>query len=221
MKKHWAALAAAVTIGSLAACGGGGGDGNGAQVASIEDTSPDATTDGTTDGTTADTTAAPTDPEEAMLAFTECMRDHGVDMPDPQMSKPATGGGKGGNAVIAVDGDPNDPTFKKANEACEPLMANMRSQLEDDPAQLAEMKEHMLAFAQCMRDHGIDMPDPKFDENGRVTMDGPPPDAERDSDAFNAAAEECNQGEGGPMIQASPGGGSDSGVATEQQSSDG
>jgi predicted small lipoprotein YifL len=219
MRKHWAALAAAITIASLAACGGGGGDsGNGAEVANIDDTSPDATTDGTTADTTAD---APTDPEEAMLAFTECMRDHGVDMPDPQMSKPATGGAKPGNAVIAVEGDPNDPTFQKANEACEPLMANMRSELEDDPERLAEMKADMREFAQCMRDHGVDMPDPTFDENGRIKMTGPPPDAERDSDAFNAAAEECNQGEGGPMIQVGPGGGSDAGVATEQNSSDG
>jgi hypothetical protein len=218
MRKHWAALAAAITIGSLAACGGGGGSGNGAEVASIDDTSPDATTDGTTGDSVAD---APTDPEEAMLAFTECMRDHGVDMPDPEMAKPATGGAKPGNAVIAVEGNPDDPTFQKANEACEPLMANMRSDLEDDPERLAEMKEQMLAFAQCMRDQGIDMPDPTFDENGRVKMTGPPPDAERDSDAFNAAAEACNQGEGGPMIQVGPSGGSDSGVATEQKSSDG
>ena len=127
MRKHRAALVAAITIVSLAACGGGGGDGNGAQVASIDDSSPDATTDATTDDTTAD---APTDPEEAMLAFTECMRDHGVDMPDPEMAKPATGGAKPGNAVIAVEGNPDDPTFQKANEACEPLMANMRSDLE-------------------------------------------------------------------------------------------
>ncbi len=198
--------------------GGGGGNGNGAEVASIDDTSPDATTDGTTGDTVAD---APTDPEEAMLAFTECMRDHGVDMPDPEMAKPATGGAKPGNAVIAVEGDPNDPTFQKANEACEPLMANMRSDLEDDPERLAEMKEQMLAFAQCMRDQGIDMPDPTFDENGRVKMTGPPLEAERDSDAFNAAAEACNQGEGGPMIQAAPAGGSDSGAVTENHTAGG
>ncbi len=218
MRKHWAALAVAVMIGSLAACGGGDGNGNGAEVASIDDSSPDATTDGTTGDTTAD---APTDPEEAMLAFTECMRDHGVDMPDPQMAKQSTGGAKPGNAVIAVEGNPDDPTFQKANEACEPLMANMRSDLEDDPARLAEMKEQMLAFAQCMRDQGIDMADPTFDEKGRVTMTGPPPDAERDSDAFNAAAEACNQGEGGPMIQASPAGGSDSGAVTENHTAGG
>jgi hypothetical protein len=205
MRKHWAALAAAITIGSLAACGGGGGDGDGAAVADIEDTAPEATTDGTaTDDTTAD---APTDPEEALLAFSECMRDHGVDMPDPEMAKPATGGARPGSAVIAVEGDPDDPTFQNAQEACEPLMANMRGNLEDDPERLAEMKEQMLEFAQCMRDHGIDMPDPTFDEKGRVQMTGPPPESEQDADAFNAASEACSQGgAGGPMIRVEGGG---------------
>jgi hypothetical protein len=219
MRKHWAALAAAITIGSLAACGGGGASGSGADVASIDDTSPDATTDGTTDDTTAD---APTDPEEAMLAFTECMRDHGIDMPDPQKANTSTGGAKGGGAVIAVDGDPNDPTFKKANEACEPLMANVRSELDDDPERLAEMKQQMLDFAQCMRDQGIDMPDPTFDENGRVKINmAPGEEVERDTDAFNAAAEACNQGEGGPMIQAAPAGGGGGDGPTENHTAGG
>ena len=50
----------------------------------------------------------------------------------------------------------------------------------------------MLEFAQCMRDHGIDMPDPTFDDDGRVQIDtGPGELPTRDSDAFNAAAEAC------------------------------
>ena len=53
-------------------------------------------------------------------------------------------------------------------------MANVRSELDDDPERLAEMREQMLEFAQCMRDHGIDMPDPTFDENGRIKIDMAP-----------------------------------------------
>ena len=204
MRKHWAAIAAAITIGSLTACGSGGDGGSGADVASIDDSTPGSATDDTTDGTTPE---APTDPEEAMLAFTECMRDHGVDMPDPQVAGPATGGERAAGAVIAVDGDPEDQAFQEAQEACEPLMANMRGELEDDPERLAEMKEQMLAFAQCMRDEGIDMPDPTFDADGRVKIDGGPGDiaATRDADAFNEAAAACSQ-DGGPMIQVAPGG---------------
>ena len=141
------------------------------EVASLDDSVPDATTDDSAAGAATD---APTDPEEAMLAFTECMRDHGVDMPDPQVAEPATGGAPGRGAVIAVNGDPDDPTFQEAEEACGPLMANVRGELDDDPARLAEMKQQMLDFAQCMRDHGIDMPDPTFDADGRVQLDAGP-----------------------------------------------
>jgi len=114
-----------------------------------------------------------------------------------------------------VNGDPDDPTFQVAEEACEPLMANMRGELEDDPEKLAEMKAQMLEFAQCMRDEGIDMPDPTFDADGRVKMDTGPDDqgAMRDADAFNAAAEACRQGGDGPMIQISPDGASTAGAS--------
>jgi hypothetical protein len=193
--KHLAAVVAAVLIGSLAACGGGG---SGAQVASIDDSSPDTTTDSTA-------TTAPTDPEEAALAFTKCMRDHGVDMPDPQRATAAPGGAKGGGPVIAVNGDPDDPSFQRAQEACEPLLAKAGGELDADPARQAEMKQQLLDFAQCMRDHGIDMPDPQFDSQGRVKIDmGTRP--EQDDAAFQQANEACNQG-GGFMVNAEPGSG--------------
>jgi hypothetical protein len=215
MRKQLAAFAAAVMIGSLAACGGGGDGGNGAEVASIDETTPDATTDTTTDGTTPE---APTDPEEASLAFVECMRDHGVDMPDPETAKSSTGGARAGGAVIAVNGDPNDPTFKKAQEACEPIMANVRGELEDDPERQAEMKEQLLEFAQCMRDHGIDMPDPQFDSEGRVQIQADDrPDPTDDGSAFNKAADECGQ-EGGPIFRSEAADGGDGGVSSGQAS---
>ena len=42
--------------------------------------------------------------------------------------------------------------------------------IELDPEQQAEMQEQLLDFAQCMRDHGIDMADPVFGEDGRVEI---------------------------------------------------
>jgi hypothetical protein len=177
-------------------------------VASLDDAASAGTDPGATTGST--TPEAPTDPEEAMLAFTECMRDHGIDMPDPQRTAAAGGAGESGPAVIALEVDPNDEGFKDAQEACEPLMENVRQDMDIDPAKQAEMKEQMLAFSQCMRDHGIDMPDPTFDENGGVSInrdegDGPPP--ERDTAKFEAAAEEC--GQDGMFSAAAPAGGGD------------
>ena len=59
-----------------------------------------------------------------------------------------------------------------------------------------------------MRDHGIDMPDPMFDDERAGEDDGTAARApSADDGRFNAAAEACNQGEGGPMIQAAPAGG--------------
>jgi hypothetical protein len=183
MSKRWAAIAA-VMIGILAACGGGGGDANGDQVASLDGSTPqDSTPDTASD--------APTDPEEAALAFTKCMRDHGVDLPDPQVTRSATGSKTGGGPIIATNVDPEDPAFAKAQEACEPLMANVRGELDNDPERQAEMKQQLLAFAKCMRDHGIDMPDPTFDANGNAQITGGPPPADRDSKAFDDASKAC------------------------------
>jgi hypothetical protein len=209
MTKQLAAVVAAALIGTLAACSGGG---SGAQVASIDDTSPDTTTGGTA-------TTAPTDPEEAALAFTKCMRDHGIDMPDPQRATAAAGGAKGGGPVIAVNGDPEDPSFQRAQKACEPLLAKAAGELDNDPARQAEMKQKLLDFAQCMRDHGIDMPDPQFDSQGRVKIDmGQRP--EGDDAAFQKATEACNQ-DGGFMVNSESGGGETHASASVSSSKDG
>jgi hypothetical protein len=52
--------------------------------------------------------------EDAGLNFAKCMREHGVDMPDPQPG----GGGQGFNLQFR-GGDPRtDDDFQKAQEAC-------------------------------------------------------------------------------------------------------
>ena len=75
----------------------------------------------------------------------------------------------------------------------------------------------MLAFAQCMREHGIDMPDPQFENGGRVMIGGGPgEDGEgrssiRESDEFQAAEEACGDLLGemrpGSGTNVAPGGG--------------
>ena len=100
-----------------------------------------------------------------MLEFAECMRDHGVDMPDPQFD-----GDGGGGGMIEMTADPDDEGFEEAQEACQPILEDAMGEIELDPEQEAEMREQLLEFAECMRDHGIDMPDPVFGEDGRVTM---------------------------------------------------
>ena len=197
----------------LAACGGGNGAASdGDEIASLGTTEPAAESSGTdpdahsANGTSPDSTAveAPTDPEEAMLAFTECMRDHGIDMPDP--------GNQGeGPVAIAATIDAGDAgEMEEAQQACAPLMENARNSIEFDPEQQAEMEAEMLEFAQCMRDHGIDMEDPQMVEDGGMMIqmssasapedggDGGPV-TPRDDEEFQAAAEECG-GPNGPGV---------------------
>ena len=175
------AVGAVVLLGALPACGGGDDGGGASDVASL---GTDTATDDTTDGTTV---TGPEDPEEAMLAYTECMRDHGVDMPDPQTDGE-------GRTMVALDADPESGEFQEAQTACEPLMDNAISQMEVDPEREAEMKEQLLEYAACMRDHGIDMPDPTFGDNGRVEIQAGGaggPSAPVDDDDFEAANAEC------------------------------
>jgi hypothetical protein len=146
----------------------------------------------------------PIDPEfqDAMVEFAECMREHGIDMPDPQV-------GEGGMVVIGGgpgaegDGPPSEAEqeeMEAANEACQPILEDVRGSMPElDPEQEAEMQEEALAFAECMREHGIDMPDPVFSDGGRVTMeigDEDGPGFDPTDDDFQEAAEDCG-GEGG------------------------
>lgn len=177
-----AMLAAAVM--TLAACGGGGDD-DAADVASLGTGEEPVTTD--------PQSTAPKDPEEAMLAFTECMREHGVEMSDPEVAK-----GGGGGVIQRLEGaDPDSDGFAAAQEACEPLMEDAVGDIELDPEQEAEMREQLLAYAECMRDHGVDMPDPVFDQGGRVEI-GPGDEVGGDmsSDEFEAANEACRDEDG-------------------------
>lgn len=159
--------------------------------------------------------SASLDPEAAALAFAECMREHGIDMPDPEVN------GEGG-VGIAVGGEPgNEEEMQAAMEACEHFLEDAAGERRElDP----EMLDRMVDFAACMREHGIDMPDPQVD-GGRVTIrgnsssddDGEGPQtrgdffgADPESPEFQEAEEACRPvlgefaPEGGPRVQTAP-----------------
>ena len=98
------------------------------------------------------------DAKKAMLAYAKCMRDHGVDMPDPQFE---------GNRIMQRGPMKIDKAkLRVADKAC----ASIRDSIKP-PEMSAEKKEEFkkaaLANAKCMREHGIkNFPDPIFDENG-------------------------------------------------------
>ena len=136
---------------------------------------------------------------EAALKFAKCMREHGVDMPDP---KP----GEGGRIELGGPGmGPEDqPKMEAAQKACQNILESVRPP-EMSAEQEQKFKNQALKFARCMREHGINMPDPQFEGGGRMTQrmeDGIDPRSER----FRDAQEACADGrKGGPGMAIGPG----------------
>jgi hypothetical protein len=118
--------------------------------------------------------AAKQEMQDAALAFARCMRQHGVDMPDPTFDD--NGGGvmikQGGVGVRPFGGGPNDATMKAAQTACQPILDKAQQDMpRPSPAEEAKMRDQALKFAKCMREHGVDMPDPTFDDNGGMKIE--------------------------------------------------
>jgi hypothetical protein len=133
--------------------------------------------------------------EAAMLAYAECMRDFGFDWPDPVLVD--------GEWRVDYDGiDLESPEYREAEVECERVRqeALPDSDTVDDPAGRAEIEaelELMLEFAGCMRDEGIDFPDPQIDDDGVIS--GPAGPADGDWDSFNAARASCEEELNEPM----------------------
>jgi hypothetical protein len=181
----------------VAACSSSSGTGG---VASLDDS---ATT------TTTSAQEGEVSVEDAMLAYAQCMRDQGIDMPDPTFD------GQGGFGVQIQPGDPG--TFDReqmdaAQQACQQYLADVQQGF-DRPDQ-SETEDQLVAFAQCMRDEGIaDFPDPDLSdfgpgtgggprvqtgEGGEATLSaGPFPGVDFSDPAVQAAAEACQGDFGG------------------------
>ncbi|HEU5156507.1 MAG TPA: hypothetical protein VFU43_05885 [Streptosporangiaceae bacterium] len=148
----------------LAACGGQGGD-DGGGVASADG--------GTAAPSASASPSQSLDPRDAALKFAQCMRENGVDMPDP-----------GANGRIQIRANPgNRAKVQAAMKKCQHFMQGGRLGNPDDP----QVRDRMLKFAQCMRQHGINVPDPKPGEGIQLRLD-------KGSQAkLRAAQEACRQ----------------------------
>ncbi len=106
-------------------------------------------------GGTPSASAAAADDEERGRAFAQCMREHGVEMPDPQP------GAKIGIELEKLD---KDKVFG-AVDACRDLMPGGGKDVKLNPDQL----ERQRALAECMRANGVaDFPDPDPDGGAAV-----------------------------------------------------
>ena len=130
------------------------------------------------------------DPQQAGLDFARCMREHGVDVPDPRageggfvMIGPAPG-----SAAADLGGAP-PAGFAEAEKACrhhlEGLIQNGAGQM--DPKE----QDRALAFARCMREHGVNMPDPDFSSGGAVRIEIGANGMDPGSPTFREAQKAC------------------------------
>src|ERR687891_2144325 len=114
--------------------------------------------------------AAPLDEDAQALVFAGCVRDNGVNMPDP-------GPGQQGlvDAFRAVSGDYDQATLEQALAACQDLMPQYA---QEHPTG----DDWMLALAECLREQGLDVSDNPFEDahSGAV-----------DVNEFSAAMEVC------------------------------
>ncbi|MEV0623744.1 hypothetical protein AB0I81_61235 [Nonomuraea sp. NPDC050404] len=87
---------------------------------------------------------ATVDPDDALLKVAQCLREQGIDVPDP---------GSPEDKTYKYTGD--QATLQKAMKACEKYTSQIPNPFDDPKA-----RDAVIQYARCMREQGIDMPDP-------------------------------------------------------------
>lgn len=163
--KHRRTLWAAMTIALVvAACGDGETADTGSGLATLTD-----------DTAVTETTAAPEQSDEdALLAFSDCMRENGVpDFQDPILN--ADGSIEFIPPEGAGDGDGPTPELTEAFETCFGLLEGVALGPGGEDFDLTELQDDLLLLAECLRDNGLDADDPNIAEGfGGNRGDGPP-----------------------------------------------
>jgi hypothetical protein len=101
---------------------------------------------------------------DAALKYAQCMREHGVDVPDPKFQP------GGGATQIGPDEKVPKEKLQEAEQACgKYLEAIEPPELSEEDSE--EFRKAALANARCMREHGIEnFPDPTFTADGAAEL---------------------------------------------------
>lgn len=144
----------------LVACGGGGPEER-PGVATLRTAAPEAAA-----------SAAPgvdVDGRQALIDYAQCMREEGVDYPDPRFDGE-------GRLLIAQSAaellalDLESPRYTAARDACTERMGGLAQMI--DPEQQAQLRDSLVGFAGCMRDNGVEIPDPRMGPDGMPVLFG-------------------------------------------------
>jgi len=138
----------------------------------------------------------------AQLKFVQCMRSHGVNLPDPSANGGFGGGGGGGTSTTggAPGGGPggyrallNTAAGQAAEKACASLRSKSFGFAGGNPADQAKFEADAVKFAECMRSHGIQIADPTSSNGGAFgifrDLRG---SSETNSPAFKTAMTACS-----------------------------
>jgi pyruvate/2-oxoglutarate dehydrogenase complex dihydrolipoamide acyltransferase (E2) component len=189
--KHLPALLLLLMIPLAAGCG------------AAEDDTPDVAAAGTSSTTTEPAAskkpASAKDRDAALLAHARCMREHGIDVPDPKPGE--------GERITIQEGD-DETKVDEAMKACESIVKDLA--VKPSKEELDKQFDMALKFAKCMREHGIDMPDPVREGDGiKMSIGGPGSsiDPARMDEAQKACAKVAPFGGEGPPPSGGGGGG--------------
>lgn len=136
---------------------------------------------------------------QARLNLAKCFRAHGLNVPDP-----STGGGAaGGGGVFRLLRNYSQAQVNAARQACQQYFAQAFPRLNLSPAQQAQFRQQFVKFAECMRSHGVNIPDPTTAGPGGFGFARQFRSIDRNSPAFQAASKACSSlrpqfGRGGP-----------------------
>jgi hypothetical protein len=130
-----------------------------------------------------------------MVKFAQCMRDNGIDMPDPKQDD------NGGVMIEAMPGGDagtiDEEKMKTAHEACKRHLPNGGEFKPPSPEEQDKIRQQ----AKCMRDRGYNWPDPKFEGGGMgETVELP----DMEDDKVKQDMKDCGMGEG--MVAVRPAG---------------
>lgn len=126
--------------------------------------------------------------EEAVMAFTVCLRDEGLDVEDPTVDDQGNLRPPRPRDLESTDREVAGAAF----EACSSYLENVTFGFEDEDR--TEREDELLAFAACARDNGYDMPDPDFSTPRTPGQGGGGPfgGLDRDDPAFQTALAACS-----------------------------
>jgi hypothetical protein len=128
--------------------------------------------------------------------YVQCMRDEGINLPDPDA--------KGRIDYTTVNRNGNlkrDPKFLSASEKCKDLLPTVPDGLEDEgPPLTPEQIRYAREYAKCMRANGQpDYPDPGADGHFPRTDTGNQNPTEQEAQAQFRASQICN-----PVLEGRP-----------------